>query len=61
MKDDPVVLEHMGDIHMKLKNNEAAINSWKRSLKFHEKEEGLRERVEKKIKDILRELETRDQ
>jgi tetratricopeptide (TPR) repeat protein len=52
MKDDPVVFEHLGDVYMKLDNKKAAMDAWEKSLKFHETEEGLKERVEKKIKGI---------
>jgi len=30
---------------------EQAVEAWKRSLQFHEKEAGLKERVEKKLRD----------
>ena len=51
-KDDPVIFEHLGDIFLKLNNIEAAVEAWGKSLEFHEKEEGLKERVEKKIEDL---------
>ena len=42
MKDDPVVLEHLGDIYLKLDQKEEAVDAWKKSLEFHEQEEGLK-------------------
>ena len=52
-KEDPVILEHLGDVYIKLDNKEAAIKAWKASLEFQEKEEGLRERIEEKIRNSL--------
>jgi tetratricopeptide (TPR) repeat protein len=51
-KDDPVVFEHLGDIYMQMNDSARALDAWGKSLKFHEKEKGLKERVEKKINDI---------
>jgi tetratricopeptide (TPR) repeat protein len=48
--DDPVIFEHLGDVYIKLNRISSAIDSWNESLKYHEKEKGLKERVEKKIK-----------
>ena len=53
LKGDPVILEHLGDVYIKLDNKEAAIKAWEASLEFHEKEEGLRERIEEKIRKSL--------
>jgi tetratricopeptide (TPR) repeat protein len=50
--DDPVVLEHLGDVYNALHNPERAIEFWEKALMQQEKEEGLKERVEKKIKEI---------
>ncbi len=61
VKDDPVVLEHLGDIYFKLDEKEAAIDAWKKSLEFHEQEEGLKIRVENKIRNIMQDAESVDQ
>ncbi len=52
VKEDPVILEHLGDVYIKLDNIEAAIKAWELSLEFHEKAEGLRERIEGKIENL---------
>ncbi|MGC8938011.1 MAG: tetratricopeptide repeat protein, partial [Thermodesulfovibrio sp.] len=52
VKDDPVILEHLGDVYKELGNFKEALQSWQEALKHNEKEEGLKERVEKKIKEI---------
>jgi tetratricopeptide (TPR) repeat protein len=51
-KEDPLILEHLGDVYLKLDNREAAAESWKKSLEFHDKQEGLKERVEEKIESL---------
>jgi tetratricopeptide (TPR) repeat protein len=51
-KNDPVIFEHLGDVYKNLDNKEAAIDAWKKSLEFHEKEEGLKERIEEKIESL---------
>jgi predicted negative regulator of RcsB-dependent stress response len=53
-KDDPVILEHLGDVYLKLGNEEDAKGAWERSLENHEKVEGLKDRVEEKIKNIVK-------
>ncbi len=50
--DDPVIYEHLGDVYLELNNKKATIDAWEKSLKFHEKEEGLKERVEEKIERL---------
>lgn len=50
--DDPVILEHLGDVSLALSDRAKAWEYWERSLQFHEKEEGLKERVEKKIEGL---------
>jgi Flp pilus assembly protein TadD len=54
VKDDPVVLEHLGDVYDKLGLREKARESWERSIEFHQKgeDENLKKRVEEKIKDL---------
>jgi Tfp pilus assembly protein PilF len=49
--EDPMLFEHLGDVYQALKKSEKALENWKRALKNHEKEEGLKERVEKKIQE----------
>jgi len=51
-KDDPVVLEHLGDVHKELGKSEKAIEYWEKALPLSEKEEGLKERVEQKIQSL---------
>jgi predicted negative regulator of RcsB-dependent stress response len=60
-KDDPVIFEHLGDVYLKLDNKDAALEAWEKSLEYHEKEDGLKERLEKKIKVNLQGSEDRDQ
>jgi len=52
-KDDPVILEHLGDVYQKLGNKEDAIKAWEKSLEFHDRMEGLKKRVEDKIKSLV--------
>ncbi len=49
--EDPMLFEHLGDVYQALKKPEKALENWKKALKNHEKEEGLKERVEKKIQE----------
>ncbi|MDI6801968.1 MAG: tetratricopeptide repeat protein [Thermodesulfovibrionales bacterium] len=56
IKDDPVIHEHLGDIYNALGNYKDAIDEWNEALKFHGKEEGLKERVEKKIESAKRRM-----
>lgn len=50
--EDPVIYEHMGDIHNALQDGGKALEFWDKSLQFEQKEEGLRGRVEKKIHEL---------
>jgi Flp pilus assembly protein TadD len=54
VKNDPVVLEHLGDVYDKLGQKEKARVSWGKSIEFQQKseDEDLKARVEKKIKDL---------
>jgi Flp pilus assembly protein TadD len=54
VKNDPVVLEHLGDVYDKLGDKEKAREFWEKSIEFHQKgeDEDLKARVEKKIKDL---------
>ncbi|MCI0469801.1 MAG: tetratricopeptide repeat protein [Nitrospirae bacterium] len=52
VKDDPLLFEHLGDVYESAGNYAKAADSWRESLKFHGKEEGLKERVENKIKQL---------
>jgi predicted negative regulator of RcsB-dependent stress response len=49
---DPVILEHLGDVYLKLGNKDAAQEVWKKSLEPDEKEEGFKERINKKLQDL---------
>ena len=44
---DPVIYEHLGDVYLSQGLNKDALDAWENALKFHEKEEGLKGRVEK--------------
>ncbi len=50
--EDPMLFEHMGDVYHALQQREKALEHWRKSLKNHEKEEGLKERVEQKIREL---------
>ncbi len=50
--DDPVMHEHLGDVYEAMSNKTLARESWKNALKHHEKEEGLKERVQQKIDNL---------
>ncbi|MCK7502773.1 MAG: tetratricopeptide repeat protein [Desulfobacterales bacterium] len=52
MKDDPVLFEHLGDVYKTLGDPAKAIESYEKSLRQHEKEEGLKDRVEQKLKEL---------
>ena len=50
---DPVVLDHLGDVYHALHEPDKALEAWKKViLSPEEKEEGLQERVEKKIREL---------
>jgi len=51
-EDDPVLHEHLGDVYYAMGLKEQAAEAWKRALQFHEKEEGLKERVERKLSSL---------
>ncbi|MCX5718839.1 MAG: tetratricopeptide repeat protein [Nitrospirae bacterium] len=52
VKDDPVIYEHIGDVYSSKGLKERAKEFWEKSLELQEKEEGLKERVEKKIQEL---------
>ena len=52
VKDDPTILEHIGDVYFSQGRNESALKAWEKALENSEKEEGLKERVEEKIKNL---------
>lgn len=52
VNDDPVLREHLGDIYATMGKNKDALDAWNTALRFQEKEEGLKERVEAKIKKL---------
>jgi len=47
--DDPVILEHLGDIYLKISNKKKALQFYKRSLLKKEKD---RDDLEKKIQGL---------
>lgn len=51
-KDDAVIMEHLGDVYKELGAAEKAIECWEKSLSFSEIEEGLKDRVEQKIRNL---------
>jgi tetratricopeptide (TPR) repeat protein len=54
VKDDPTILEHIGDVYLAIGVTEKAQEYWAKSLGYHEKgeDEGLKERVVQKIKEV---------
>ncbi len=52
VRDDPVLYEHLGDVYSAMGQKDNALKAWEKSLKLSEKEEGLKERVEQKIKNL---------
>lgn len=59
VKDDAVIYEHLGDVYKELGDYKQALSAWSDALRFHEKEEGLKERVENKIRDLKSKTENR--
>jgi tetratricopeptide (TPR) repeat protein len=51
-QDDPVILEHLGDVYNADGQTEKAIELWEKAIQFHHKEEGLKQRVEKKLRQL---------
>jgi tetratricopeptide (TPR) repeat protein len=49
VEDDPIILEHLGDIYVQMKNIEKALESYERSLKVKKKDT---EEIEKKIREL---------
>src|SRR5208337_3817105 len=58
VKDDPVLNEHLGDVYKAMGKNADALNAWNTSLRFESKEEGLKERVEAKIRKFQNKKDT---
>ncbi len=52
VEDDPVINEHLGDVYHAMGLKVRAADAWRRALQLHEKEEGLKERVEGKLSDL---------
>ena len=54
VNDDPVVMEHIGDVYNSMGMKEKAREYWQKSVDTHAKseEEGLKERVEEKILNL---------
>ena len=51
VKEDPVIFEHLGDAFEKLGDINNALRMWNEALKTGEKEEGLIDRVKRKISE----------
>jgi tetratricopeptide (TPR) repeat protein len=51
-QDDPVILEHLGDAYNAAGQPDKAIELWEKAIQFHHKEEGLKQRVEKKLRQL---------
>jgi predicted negative regulator of RcsB-dependent stress response len=47
--DDPIMLEHLGDAYLKLNDKAKALEYYKKSLQYKEKN---KEKLEQKIRDI---------
>lgn len=45
--EDPVILDHLGDVYYKLRDLEKAKSSWQKSLQLDPKQEQVREKLEK--------------
>ncbi len=52
VKDDPTIFEHIGDVYFSRGKSDSALRAWEKALENSEKEEGLKERVEGKIKNL---------
>lgn len=52
IKYDSYMYEHLGDVYLKMGKQENAKDAWKASLKYYEREKGLKERVERKIQNL---------
>ena len=52
INNDPVIYEHLGDAYLSGGDSQNALDTWKKAVELHEKEEGLKQRVEKKIQDL---------
>ena len=52
VKEDPVIFEHLGDAYDKLGDSGNALRMWNEALKSGEKEEGLIDRVKRKINEL---------
>jgi tetratricopeptide (TPR) repeat protein len=50
--DDPIFYEHLGDAYLATSMKTDALKAWEKALEFHEKEEGLKDRIEKKIRSL---------
>jgi tetratricopeptide (TPR) repeat protein len=49
---DPVIFEHIGDVYNSKGIKDKAKEYWEKAIGLQEKEEGLKERVEKKIQNL---------
>jgi len=52
VKDDPVLFEHLGDVREAMGKHNEALDAWRQSLKYQDKEEGVKSRVEDKIRNL---------
>ena len=51
---DAAIYEHLGDVYKALGKPESAMEAWKKSLTLKEDEDGLRDRVRKKLRALER-------
>jgi tetratricopeptide (TPR) repeat protein len=58
VKDDPVIFEHLGDVYAAEGKSDEALKTWEKAIELHEKEEGLKGRVEEKIRNLKNKGET---
>ena len=54
LPDDPVILDHLGDVYFDLKRWKAARRAWRRSLKIDSKNKKVRAKFERVQKELQR-------
>jgi tetratricopeptide (TPR) repeat protein len=56
VKEDPVILDHLGDAYFAASSKEKALEAWRQALQLQKLESGLRARIEEKIRKLTAEL-----
>ncbi len=54
LPDDPVILDHLGDVYLDLKRPDDAVRAWNRSLKVDPKNEKVRKKLERARRELRR-------